>query len=600
MNLLERKKQFYADRSDRPKAPRLIPDGVPDELKVRPQWILCNFTWKEANGKPGMWSKPPYRVFRDGLASTTDPMTWNTFGNARNAVLDDRRGDGVGFVLSKNDPYAGVDLDGCRDPETGEIVGWAQEIIGRFATYTEISPSLTGVKMFCRGELPAECWHRKLYKGGEIELYDSARYFWVTGHRLESTPKEIHDCQAEIDWMLRLVSEPPTPPPSTNSADNRRATDNEFFRVASNARNGAKFRSLWDGDTNRYCNDQSRADLALVSIIAFYTGPNAYEIDRRFRMSGLFRPKWDEKRGEKTYGERTIDKALEHQTDFFDWTSKPKTKQVKRKRPTDSPKVATTPDEPKTVTQIIHDYLIETYKPTHRRGNAIVSESNEEIPMSRACAVPTTELIEKLATASDAPRYQGGAVKTGSLVSVFKTWSKVAWGDLLSELPDEDTAILDAEGPAADEFRRLVKEAMFTEVVLGDVIGQGNITMTERRSLISWCHRFAKKPGGRWQDIRSKLCWCRLEEDDKGEYKLAVAIRFELMGQLKADKRLREMGYWRFARRCQRYGVGHTSEKDRPGGKNCIILNREFIDDMIAGLDSEVAEGGSYARTHDV
>ena len=40
-------------------------------------------------------------------------------------------------------------------------------------------------------------------------------------------------------------------------------------------------------------------------------------MDRMFRVSDLFRPKWDDQRGSETYGERTISKALEGITEFY-------------------------------------------------------------------------------------------------------------------------------------------------------------------------------------------------------------------------------------------------------------------------------------------
>jgi primase-polymerase (primpol)-like protein len=61
---------------------------------------------------------------------------------------------GVGYVFSDGDPYSGVDLDNCRGRETGEIADWAKEIIRGLASYTEVSPSGTGVKIWVKGRLP--------------------------------------------------------------------------------------------------------------------------------------------------------------------------------------------------------------------------------------------------------------------------------------------------------------------------------------------------------------------------------------------------------------------------------------------------------------
>ena len=70
------------------------------------------------------------------------------------------------------------------DPATGEIEGWAQEIIEELNSYTEISPSGTGVHILVRGELPAGR-NRK----GRFEAYDQGRYFTITGEHLSAHPR---------------------------------------------------------------------------------------------------------------------------------------------------------------------------------------------------------------------------------------------------------------------------------------------------------------------------------------------------------------------------------------------------------------------------
>lgn len=92
--------------------------------------------------------------------------------------------------------------------------------------------------------------------------------------------------------------------------------DAELIQKATAARNGAKLRRLWAGDTSGHGKDDSAADLALCDLLAFWTGPDPTRIDSLFRQSGLMRRKWDEKRGATTYGERTIRTALDGRTEF--------------------------------------------------------------------------------------------------------------------------------------------------------------------------------------------------------------------------------------------------------------------------------------------
>jgi putative DNA primase/helicase len=58
---------------------------------------------------------------------------------------------GVGYFISKQDPFAVIDLDGCRDSETGEIADWAWKTIKTFNSYTEISTSGKGVHIWIYG-----------------------------------------------------------------------------------------------------------------------------------------------------------------------------------------------------------------------------------------------------------------------------------------------------------------------------------------------------------------------------------------------------------------------------------------------------------------
>jgi primase-polymerase (primpol)-like protein len=140
-------------------------DNIPEELRRRPQWV----THKE---------KVPYIAGSVGKASSTDSTTWRTFEEAVQALkASPGRFDGIGFVFSSGDPFAGVDLDKCRNPETGELEEWATEIIQDLDGYTEASPSGTGVHIFIRGKAPNK-------KRGKVEAYSSERYFTMTGRVL--------------------------------------------------------------------------------------------------------------------------------------------------------------------------------------------------------------------------------------------------------------------------------------------------------------------------------------------------------------------------------------------------------------------------------
>ena len=272
-------------------------ETIPDNLKAPRQWVV----WRLETVK-GKLTKPPYSVHTGGKASSTDPKTWATFVHALKRY-EHGGYDGLGFVLSPDDPYTGIDLDHCRDPETGIIDEYALTIVEKINSYTEISPSGTGLHIFVRGVLPDGG-----RKKGNVEMYDAERYLTVTGDHLADTPakieergEELADLHLEVFGISNAVSEV--------AAEQAKPTldisDEELIAKAKAAKNGDKFARLWDGDTAGGPS-QSEAEAALCSLLAFWTGRDPSRMDRLFRSSKLFREKWDSARGGSTYGADTI------------------------------------------------------------------------------------------------------------------------------------------------------------------------------------------------------------------------------------------------------------------------------------------------------
>jgi putative DNA primase/helicase len=219
---------------------------------------------------------------------------------------------GVGFVFTEDDPFAGIDIDKCRDAETGEIEPWASKIVAAFDSYTEVSPSGTGLHIFVKATLPGPN-NRK----GPLEMYESGRYFTLTGEHLGGTPTEIHECQDVLERLYRHVFKIEKVSSATNGHKRRTAPldvgDEDLLALAKQAKNGEKFSRLWSGDTSDYAGDNSRADLALCSLLAFWTDGDTERMDQLFRQSGLMREKWNR----HDYRERTFNRVLEGRTEFY-------------------------------------------------------------------------------------------------------------------------------------------------------------------------------------------------------------------------------------------------------------------------------------------
>jgi Protein of unknown function (DUF3987)/NrS-1 polymerase HBD domain len=273
------------------------------------QWLCWRI--EERDGKP---TKVPYAPLTGEKANTTNPETWASYSEAVEAYREHGYG-GIGLVFSKDDPFCGVDLDGCLNPKAGEVKEWAREIIERLDSYTEISPSGTGIHILVKAELPPG-GRRK----GRIEMYDAGRFFTVTGRHLLDTPKGIRERQKEVEVLHRELFGF-----AKGGANGHRShgpgntlSDEEILARASNASNGEAFEKLWAGNASDYPS-KSEADLALCSRLVFWTGGDPGKVDELFRRSGLYRPKWDERHyGDgRTYGQVTIEKALNGATEFY-------------------------------------------------------------------------------------------------------------------------------------------------------------------------------------------------------------------------------------------------------------------------------------------
>ncbi len=189
-------------------------DLIPAALRECPQWVL--WQTQERDGKA---TKLPIQA--DGqMAKSNDPATWTDFDTVceRQAVMD---AAGIGFMFSEGDPFCGIDLDGCRDPETGKVAEWAKEIIRKFASYAEVSPSRTGVKIFCEGQSPFATGRKLALKDvakvcdkePAIEVYDRLRYFAVTGWRVTG-PHEPTAAGLALAWLKsKYWPDEPAPAP---------------------------------------------------------------------------------------------------------------------------------------------------------------------------------------------------------------------------------------------------------------------------------------------------------------------------------------------------------------------------------------------------
>jgi putative DNA primase/helicase len=311
----------------------IIFENLPQDMTDEQRWIL----WepRRSKNRSGDWitKKVPVHPYRrnprtDQLVECnyTDPEEYYDFESIRydwERLSVDRR-LGIGFRLG--DGWMGCDLDTCISNK--QFTPWAKDALRRLRSYSEVSPSGTGVKVFMRGSFPTV--HTKFVldptiksHAPQIEIYTDVRYFAVTGSCLvpnvpirERTEelKQLHDELVETHYPnTKLKGVNQTTGFGGSCVEN--VFDDEIVKVASQV-HGAKFRALWAGDLSLSGNDHSRADLALCNYLAMMTCNTPERVDRLFHCSGLMRPKW---RNVK-YRERTITKACTCSC-LFNWST---------------------------------------------------------------------------------------------------------------------------------------------------------------------------------------------------------------------------------------------------------------------------------------
>ncbi|HCK4362940.1 TPA: hypothetical protein N0G47_000758 [Pseudomonas aeruginosa] len=238
-------------------------NNIPLELRQLPQWVVAAADKKPLDPKTG------------GAASVTDSTTWAAFDVA--CAYADRHSLRVGFVLAESDPYTIIDLDDKAErPATDEQKARFAKIIEKFDSYTERSQSGRGVHIVVRGKMPAGV-HRD-----NVEVYSSARYMICTGDVMR--PLEIADRQDLLDAMYSQMK--PAEPAELEDREGA-LDDEELVAMAMRAANADKFNELCRGDWQAMgYESQSEADMALLSILAYYSLDNE-QVRSIFRMSNL-------------------------------------------------------------------------------------------------------------------------------------------------------------------------------------------------------------------------------------------------------------------------------------------------------------------------
>ena len=298
---------------------------VPQKLKNQQNWL----TWKlEQRGE--RTTKVPYSVKGHYQAGTQSPDEWGTYTEATERVADSRNKrpqnpiTGVGFVFNGTD-IVGVDLDNCRDADTGETEDWAVEVIETLDSFTTISTSGTGFHVYVASD---EGLNDSLQnRHGDVEMYDSdsPRFFTFSGRHVEDTPTNI---ESRTEEVLSVQSQK-MPEASDDVSTEKTETgpdgsDIDFTSyetdltpeqvVQTATKYSDKFESLHN-DTKSFNNgDTSRDDLSYFRQLSFWAQEDERLMEQiYYEYSERTRPKSDR----TDYVERTIATAVQSNDETF-------------------------------------------------------------------------------------------------------------------------------------------------------------------------------------------------------------------------------------------------------------------------------------------
>jgi len=229
--------------------------------------------------------------------------------------------------------------------------------------------------------------------------------------------------------------------------------------------------------------------------------------------------------------------------------------------------------------EVIKTWLWERYAPTYREGGLMFSKTLGGF-LRPGDVVPDSVVIDRLAEATDAPRDDEGRAKRGRLPTLYATWARVAFGDVLTELPTEEAV----SAPRQGRFPRLVARLLTSMVTLGNSVSDAEIK-TERRSVIAWCAAFTQRASKwqTWQRLRSMDCWARRDGDGDN---LQIAIRPALAHQVGGAAELSDHTLNKMGRLASVHGIGEAGKVNADAQQvRAVILDAGFINELAPPSD---------------
>jgi primase-polymerase (primpol)-like protein len=286
-------------------------DSLPSGLKDHDQWLVTQHKKPLVPSKE--WQKSVNQL---------------PFTEAQSKA--ERLGEEIAFCFTESGPFIGFDFDDVK--MDGKFTDEALGIVRHLDSYTEVSSSGTGLHIIAEGEESDDHKHRgDLSEAGHLEVYDASRYFVLTGDvyggftSVESRHKTVREVQEDyLSKRPKFTFTSQQTPMSERESDRGksdttpeqvRRTIQAYIKSDSHDVDREVLR-LWHGsDEGR--ESPSEADMAFMKQLYYWCKGDQQLMDRCFRASDRMREKWDEQRGNQTYGDLTILKVCRTNSDTF-------------------------------------------------------------------------------------------------------------------------------------------------------------------------------------------------------------------------------------------------------------------------------------------
>lgn len=267
----------------------------------------CRFCVWKFEKRSGQKTKMPYNPANGDRARIND---LRTFADFKTTLMTYAMGgyDGIGIAVGNG--IGAFDIDHCIR-EDGTLNDTAATVLSIFPTaYVEKSPSGKGLRGFF-GVPEDFVYDKTVYyinnrsKGLEVYMPGATnRFVTVTGDAYRTG--EIPNDETAMTTLLDSLMKRNKQVQNTQLRHHSYLDDDAVIAHAEEASNSDKFKKLYAGDWEDLYDSQSDADMALLSILAFWCGCDEEQMDRIFRTSGLMRDKWDRRQAGTTYGAISI------------------------------------------------------------------------------------------------------------------------------------------------------------------------------------------------------------------------------------------------------------------------------------------------------